>query len=163
MSDPNTFRKIWGAFTNVVTAVTIAWLISWALAETYATGGPVIETSDFQLLTPQVPERGAVTFSVWRKSFESCPGTVVMVYISKDKDIDSVPDNTNEVVSVRYPLSTPGFNSPPRLTITRQIPRQVTAGLWRVTVGVDSDCPTRTRYDPTAEFDLEVYRVPSSG
>jgi hypothetical protein len=163
-NDGLSFRRIWHGLTTLVTAVVTAWGISYWLAATYAGDGPVIRTSQFVLHTPQVQVGTALTFSLWRESFESCPGDVVMVYRSVDKNIDSVPDATNEVISIRYPLATPGYNSPPRLTITRQIPRQVSPGIWDVEVSIESRCPTRTRMDPTANFQLEVVpraQVPS--
>jgi hypothetical protein len=110
---------------------------------------PVVITRDFKLLTPRVAVGSSFTFQVWRDSSESCSGAGVVSYVKKD--------NPTTVISQRFPLGTPGYKSPPPLTITRPLPSVVTPGIWRVRTGVDSFCPTRQKYDETGDFELEVY------
>ena len=148
------FRKLWNIFATVSTVIFGSLLISFVMASFFEKDGPVIRTSQVRLLTPTVHVGGMLSFTVWRESFESCPGEVVMVYSRKDL--------ANEVISIRYPLATPGFNSPPVLPINRNIPRQVTPGIWHVQVAIESHCPTRTKLDPTAEFDLEILDAPQN-
>lgn len=143
--------NVWEAFKTVAGVAILAAALSSAIFY-FASGEddePVVITSDFILHTPRVPVGGSFTFSVWRDSSESCPGVGVVSL--------SPVENLNVVISQRYPLSSPGFKSPPPLTVTRQLPRNVGPGKWRVQTGVDSVCPTRKRFDQTGDFVLEVY------
>lgn len=143
--------KAWRYYSSVTGLLSIAVLMTYSTVSILSSsGGPVVITRDVVLHTPRVPVGGNFTFSLWRESRESCPGTIVVSYF------DSAPDSAS-VVSSRFPLATPGYQSPPRLTITRPIPRQIGPGLWNVVVGVKSECPTRRRFDKTAEFTIEVY------
>ena len=149
------FYTAWVVFANVTTVLVIAAaltlvVLEWALPDR---DQPVVIVEDFKLLTPRVPVGGAFTFQVNRKSTESCPGAGVVAYTKKATN----PNEPTVVVSTRFPLGTPGYNSPPPLTVTRPVPAAVGKGVWNVKTGVDSFCPTRTRYDPTGEFELEVY------
>lgn len=144
------FCQFWSAYSSLAGAALIAGVVSAVIVFAFSGKGPVIITSDVQLLTPRVPAGGIMSFSVWRQSTESCRGTAVVSFTPLGDDADAI-------ISVRYPLATPGFQSPPRLTVSRQLPRQVVPGKWYVRVGVESECPTRTQYDRTAEFVIEVY------
>lgn len=149
------FRPFWAAFSTLVTVVTLAWLLAYASAKFFAKDGPVIITSKFVLNTPTVDVGGTLSFTVWRESTESCPGEVKM-------DFARIGGARGEVVSARYELLTPGYNSPPPLTIKRPMPKDVSKGRWLVNVYVESECPTRTRRDPTALFELEVVDAESN-
>lgn len=150
----NRLMRYWRIYSTMAGVFVIASALTYVVitASTGEQNDPVVIVRDFRLHTPVVPAKGEITFSLWRNSSESCPGTAVIAFSSLD-----VPST---IVSVRYPYATPGYNSPPRLTITRQLPVQVTPGKWRVQTGVDSRCPTRQRYDETGNFELEVIDEP---
>lgn len=147
-------KVVWRYYANVAGIFAIALLLTAIILETTLPDDdqPVVVIEKFDLLTPRVPVGGDVVFRTWRKSNESCPGAGVIAFTSNNKDEGPV-----SVISARYPLGSPGYNSPPPLTITRELPRSVGPGKWTVRTGVDSVCPTRTRFDVTGEFEIEVY------
>lgn len=142
--------RAWKLFANVSGVAMVSAIATVSLLELVLPREdvPVVSTSNQRLLTPRVQVGGSFTFVVDHKSSESCPGTAVVVFTSVDPPIT--------VISGRFPLATPGYNSPPPLTITRPVLRGVTPGVWDVEVGVDSRCATRNRYDTTGRFRLEV-------
>ena len=146
----------WLAFTNITTVSAIALFVSFGLVSLYSEEGPVVETSDLQLHTPVVEVGGVLSYSLWRKSFESCPGEVVSAYFPSDQADD------REVQTLRRPLSTPGFQSPPRLPINSQLPKRISPGKYKVRVGIESHCPNRKRFDIVAEFEIEVVNAKSN-
>ena len=143
-------RRAWQLYANVsAVAMTSAIMTALLLGSVLPSADkPVIETSNFRLITPVVRLDGEFTFQVDRKSYESCGGEAVVTFISKTRPVMGI--------SGRFPFGTPGYNSPPPLTITRPVLRGVTPGRWTVETGIDSKCPTRTRYDRTGLFELEV-------
>lgn len=143
-------RAAWELYANVsAVAMTAAMMTVLLLGSlTSPAERPIIEATNFRLLTPVVQVGGQFTFQVDRKSNESCAGDAVVVFTSVD--------SPTVVISGRFPLATPGYNSPPPLTITRPVLRGVTAGRWNVETGVESKCPTRQKYDVTGKFTLEV-------
>jgi hypothetical protein len=155
MNDDAAIYRLWRGFSTLTGILTIAGILSgvliWAL--TPERDDPVVITSQFELLTPRVPVGGNFSFRLWRESNESCPGAGVAAFVPVDPPVNGQV----LVISTRYPLATPGYRSPPPLTVTRPLPPQITPGKWRVRTGVDSNCPTRSRYDQTGDFELEVY------
>lgn len=141
----------WVLFSNVAAIAMISLGLAYGIVRYFSVEGPVVETSDVRLHTPRVPMGGTMVYSVWRKSFESCPGTVVTTFEPLGQNTKSF-----DVFSARRPLSTPGYNSPPRLTLNVQIP-PLAPGKWRVRGALDSRCPERKRTDQLFEFDIEVY------
>ncbi len=148
MSDK--MRRAWWLYANVsALAMTSAILTAALLGSVLPSWDkPVIEVRNFRLITPVVPVNGDFTFTVDRKSYESCRGEAVFTFTSMTRP--------TKVISGRFPYGTPGYNSPPPLTVTRPVLRDVTPGRWIVETGVDSKCATRTRYDRTGLFELEV-------
>ena len=148
-----TVCSLWRLYSDTSGVLLLALVLTYALfsVTTEDEDAPVVTVEKFELLTPRVPAGGSFTFRLWRKSRESCSGTGVVAFTRLDP-----VDGPAVVISARYPFATPGFNSPPPLVITRELPSQVTPGKWRVVTGVDSKCPTRSRYDQTSEFELEV-------
>lgn len=145
-------QKLWVVYANVSGVLLASFVGAYVLVTVVLPGvdDPVVTIEKFELLTPKVRVGESFTFRVWRKSHESCPGTGVVAFTSMSRDKPSV------VISARYPLATPGYNSPPLLTVTREMPREVYPGKWHVRTGVESQCPLRNRYDQTGEFVLEV-------
>lgn len=150
----STFCKLWRLYTTISGVILIALVLTVLVLE-YSGGDendPVIVVQKAELLTPSVKVGGSFSVRLWRKSLESCPGTVVISFTS----VTSENSDANIVISARYPYSTAGYNSPPPLVITRELPAAVGPGKWLVRNGVESRCPTRTRFDQTSEFILEV-------
>ena len=148
---------LWRIYSSAAGVLLAAGIITylWFDYATPSSGSPVVIVEKFELMTPRVPVGGSFSFRVWRKSTESCPGAGVVAFTR----IMEGNSGATAVVSVRYPLGTPGHNSPPPLVITREVPPLITPGKWHVRTGVDSFCPTRNQYDATGEFELEVYDV----
>lgn len=146
----NLLSRAWRAWCALCGVLALAGMATLALfgAVLPDRDTPVVVVSDFKLLTPTAPANGDFSFQVTRKSNESCGGWGTVVFTSTFLPIT--------IISARFPLVTPGYNSPPPLTVTRPVPRGVTPGRWIVETGVDSHCPTRTRYDVTGKFELGV-------
>ena len=142
---------IWITFSNLSAIAMIALLLAYGMVRYYSVDGPVVETSDVQLHPPRIPVGGIMTYTLWRKSFESCPGVITTAFEPLDAS-----NRAHGVFSVRRPLSTPGYNSPPRLPLNVQTPA-LAPGRWKVRGALDSRCPGRHKTDPLFEFVIEVY------
>ena len=142
---------VWLMFSNLSAIAMIALLLAYGMVKFYSVDGPVVEVSDVQLHTPRIPVGGTMTYTLWRKSYESCPGDITTAFEPLDAS-----NRERGVFAVRRPLSTPGYNSPPPLTLNIQTPA-LTPGRWKVRGALDSRCPGRHKIDPLFEFIIEVY------
>lgn len=149
-----TLCKLWRLYSAASGVILFSVVLTVLVLEYF--GGddddPVIVVEKSELLTPTVKVGGSFSVRLWRKSLESCPGTVVVSFTNVTRDTS---DNSI-VISARYPYSTPGYNSPPPLVITRELPAAIGPGKWLVRNGIESRCPTRVKFDQTSEFVLEV-------
>lgn len=134
----------------LVTAGASGYLIVMSISGDNAVVGDV---ENLQIFVRKVQMGGNLEYTHDVTRFEACPGDVVNTYRAKDDN----GQYRNLVITTRRAIVA---DSQPRTIkeahIIVGVPRTVTPGRWEFEAGVDSQCPTRHKYDKLVSFDIEV-------
>jgi hypothetical protein len=143
-----TLGSLWHLYTQSVGIIAIAAAISFGIMRAMSTAGPVIEvvSGPFPVST-KIPYRGILSYRVSTRRLESCEGTVVYTFTR------AVPRVS---VVIARPIPAGDIRSTLNSLIRIELPDSVYPGVWKFQSTVDSQCPTYSRQDPIAGFQIEV-------
>lgn len=150
----NAFANLWRWWANGCGVMIVAILISFGLVEGFAGDGAVLRRiGELDRPTETTKVKGPVSYGIDINRLESCPGDVIVTMRSHPLVGDRVvvrfapssikPENLN-----------PGIR--PTTRVTQFLPSEIGPGDWTYESGVQSNCPTRKRWDLLAEFNLKV-------
>ena len=148
-----TLVRAWRWFSGVITIVAVSFALAFALVESFAREGPVIQRiGEIDNPTFAVKRSGTLGYSIDVERLESCPADLIITLKSHPK---SGPPAIITIQRPTWPTSyMPGVQ--PHVFIGLVLPESVYPGKWTYIGGVESRCPTRKRFDETARFDFEV-------
>lgn len=144
-------RFIWAIYVNGLAIAVPSFLGAlWLLQATaQGEGAVLVVTEGPKLLTPRIAQSGFLTYQLDVERRASCPGTWTGVFTS-------VPDENPITVTVSRPIQNTEIRLFDNARPSIQLPASVTPGRWKFSASVTSRCPTFSRIDPLATFDIEV-------
>ena len=88
---------------------------------------------------------------------ESCPGEILRTWSSADpRNLGQVLASDPAVFASKRPVAEYGVKTYDDVRAVIDQPATITTGLWIFETGIQSRCPTRTRYDRVARFVVEI-------
>lgn len=143
--------RLWRWFANAAGFLVLAVGISYFIVVGMAGDGEVITAANIRPQIDKAPVGGSISYVYNLDIREECPGEIVQVWTAV-----ATRGRESTLVQARRPAAYTGVGYYDDLRIVTDLPPSVTLGRWRYQSSRVSQCPTRQRTDPIADFFIEV-------
>jgi hypothetical protein len=141
-------HTLWHLYTQAVGIIAIVAAISFGVIRVMSNEGPVVKNIDGPFpISTKIPYKGVLSYRTFTRRLKSCDGNVLYTFIG---------DTPRVSVTITRPVVARDISPRTERIVRIELPDSITPGPWRFQSIIDSQCPTYSRQDVIAAFNIEV-------
>ena len=141
-------HTLWHLYTQAVGVIAIAAAILFGVIRLLSSEGPVVKVVERAVpVSTKIPYRGVLFYRVVTRRLKPCDSNVIYTFIRNKPNVSVV---------ITRPLMAPDISPRTERLVRIKLPDSVYSGPWWFQSIEESLCPTYSRRDVIAEFQIEV-------